>query len=131
MKHIISLFVASFMMVFFCSYQSFALDSCKGKNKKKIILTHQNKKYFNDNKSYFTSSEATYDPDMDIIELSCYEMKETSIYILDQAGRTLVYDSFDSDASPFFVIDAPSKAGTYTIVIDSPVYYAEGVFTVE
>lgn len=85
----------------------------------------------NPEKNLTCSAEATYNPDMDIIELSCYEMKETSIYILNQAGRTLLYDSFDSDASPFFVIDAPSKAGTYTIVIDSPVYYAEGVFTVE
>ena len=110
---------------------SFAGNVEKNKVTRRIILSHQYKESMNPEKNLTCSAEATYNPDMDIIELSCYEMKETSIYILDQTGRTLLYDTFDSDASPFFVIDAPSKAGTYTIVIDSPVYYAEGVFTVE
>ena len=68
---------------------------------------------------------------MGAVELSCYEMKETAVYIIDPSGQTVSYDTFDSGSSPFLIIDVPVRPGNYTLVIDSPVYYAEGTFSVE
>ena len=84
-----------------------------------------------DDRGNFISVSALYKPKMNILEISCYEMKQVSVYILDKQGKTVEYDSFDSTSSPFFMIDAPSEPGTYTLIIGSPVYYTEGIFTVE
>lgn len=72
-----------------------------------------------------------YYPKEDILELTCYETKETTVYVLTASGEELSCDTFNSDMTPFYTVDAPDAPGTYWIVIDSPVIYAEGTFIVE
>ena len=129
MKHLVTLLTAIVLFINLCLC-SFAASTEKSRNKKKIILTHQ-KHFSNEHRDNFCFADATYDPDMGTVELACHETKETAVYIIDPSGQTVSYDTFDSSSSPFLIIDVPVRPGNYTLVIDSPVYYAEGTFSVE
>lgn len=129
MKHLAALLTAIVLFSNLCHY-SFASSAEKSRNKKKIILTGQ-KKHFNSHRDNFCFADASFDPEMGIVEIACYEMKETAIYIIDPSGQTVSYDTIDSDSSPFLIMDAPARSGNYTLIIDSPIYYAEGTFTIE
>ena len=100
--------------------------------KKRIILTtilkDQDKIV---NRDFGPDADATYYPDTDIIELACEGTKETSVYIVNSKGEEISYDSFDAGMNPYYMVDVPQTPGTYYIVIDSPVLYAEGAFVVE
>ena len=72
-----------------------------------------------------------YFQDEDRLELICHETKETSAYILTSDGEEFSYDTFYSDMTPYYSIEAPDTPGTYWIVIDSPVIYGEGYFIVK
>lgn len=76
-------------------------------------------------------ADATYYPDADAIELMCDGTKETSVYIVNTKGDEISCDSFDSEMTPYYMVDVPQTPGTYYIIVDSPVLYAEGAFVVE
>ena len=78
-----------------------------------------------------SDADVTYYPDEDIIELACGGTKETSVYIVNSNGEEISYDSFEAGVNPYYMVDVPQTPGTYYIVIDSPVLYAEGAFVVE
>ena len=109
------------------------VDAKSGRRAKKkncidYLLKHHEKicdRYLN------SDADVTYYPDEDIIELACGGTKETSVYIVNSNGEEISYDSFDAGMTPYYMVDVPQTPGTYYIIIDSPVLYAEGAFVVE
>lgn len=100
------------------------------KETKKIILKKAFK-VIRVNRDMFADISASYCPEMNVIELVCDGTKETSVYIVNSAGEEISYYTFDSSMTTYFMVDVPQTSGTYWLVIDSPVLYAEGAFTVE
>ena len=114
----------------FVSYDAIAKDGRRAK--KRIILTTVLKDRDKIvNRDFGPDADATYYPDTDIIELACEGTKETSVYIVNSKGEEISYDSFDAGMNPYYMMDVPQTPGTYYIIIDSPVLYAEGAFVVE
>ena len=99
------------------------------KGKKVHLSTTVNRHGFD--RTLLPTVDVYYLVDDSIIELTCYETKETTVYVLTASGEELSCDTFNSDMTPFYTVDAPDAPGTYWIVIDSPVIYAEGTFIVE
>ncbi len=66
----------------------------------------------------------------DSIELTCFDLGIVNVYILDSSGLVVAAESFNSDFTPVFSINAPTISGVYWLIIDSPAIYAEGSFTV-
>ena len=123
------------LSLFFClSFLSIAngktdkTSNDKTSNDKTIIKKHI--PTFED-RSGFASTEAIYRQKSETIDITCFDMKQVSVYIMDSEGNILYQDAFDSILSPFYILGAPTEPGNYTLIIDSPVCYAEGYFTVE
>lgn len=74
--------------------------------------------------------EAFYDSSLDMIELTCYGLGETYVYIVNSNNQVVYYMVFDSATEPYVVLDAPSSSGTYYLVIEGKNFYGEGVFDV-
>ena len=134
LKHI---FMKKYLLLslFFClSFLSIAngktdkTSNDKTSNDKTIIKKHI--PTFED-RSGFASTEAIYRQKSETIDITCFDMKQVSVYIMDSEGNILYQDAFDSILSPFYILGAPTEPGNYTLIIDSPVCYAEGYFTVE
>lgn len=98
--------------------------------KKKVHLTTTIPRHGVD-RTLLPSVAVFYVADVSTLELTCYETKETTVYVLTSTGEELSCDTFNSDMTPFYPVDAPDTPGTYWIVIDSPVIYGEGSFVVE
>lgn len=130
MKQIFKLLIPVLILGALVSYDAIAKDGRHAK--KRIILTtilkDQDKIV---NRDFGPDADATYYPDTDIIELACEGTKETSVYIVNSKGEEISYDSFDAGMTPYYMVDVPQVPGTYYIVIDSPILYAEGAFVVE
>ena len=130
MKQIFKLLIPVLILGALVSYDAIAKDGRHAK--KRIILTtilkDQDKIV---NRDFGPDADATYCPDTDIIELTCGGTKETSVYIVDSKGEEISYDSFDAGMNPYYMVDVPQTPGTYYIIIDSPVLYAEGAFIVK
>ena len=130
MKQIFKLLIPVLIFGALVSYDAIAKDGRHAK--KRIILTTILKDLDKIiNRDFGPNADATYYPDADIIELACDGTKETSVYIVDSKGEEISYDSFDAGMNPYYMVDVPQTPGTYYIVIDSPVLYAEGAFVVE
>ena len=101
-----------------------------GQSKKKVMLTTKAKRpgSFRD---LFPDATAWYYPEEKTIEVNCSDTKETTVYLLDSRGEEISCDIFDPAISSFLMVDVPQAQGTYWLVIDSPVLYAEGSFVVE
>lgn len=130
MKQIFKLLIPVLILGALVSYDAIAKDGRHAK--KRIILTtilKDRDKIVNRN--FGPDADATYYPDTDIIELACDGTKETSVYIVNSNGEEISYDSFDAGMTPYYMVDVPQTPGTYYIIIDSPVLYAEGAFVVE
>lgn len=134
LKHI---FMKKYLLLslFFClSFLSIAngktdkTSNDKTSNDKTIIKKHI--PTFED-RSGFASTEAIYRQKSETIDITCFDMKQVSVYIMDSEGNILYQDAFDSILSPFYILGAPTEPGNYTLIIDSPVCYAEGYFTVK
>lgn len=129
LKHI---FMKKYLLLslFFClSFLSIANGKTdKTSNDKTIIKKHI--PTFED-RSGFASTEAIYRQKSETIDITCFDMKQVSVYIMDSEGNILYQDAFDSILSPFYILGAPTEPGNYTLIIDSLVCYAEGYFTVE
>ena len=82
-------------------------------------------------RSIFPDATAWYYPEEKTIEVNCSDTKETTVYLLDSRGEEISCDIFDPSISSFLMVDVPQAQGTYWLVIDSPVLYAEGSFIVE
>ncbi len=75
--------------------------------------------------------EATYIVGGQCIEIDGFEIGEAHVYVLNVRGRVIVEEVFDFSENSSYMIDVPNVSGTYWLVIDSPVIYAEGSFVVE
>lgn len=130
MKQIFKLLIPVLILGALVSYDAIAKNGRHAK--KRIILTTilKNPEQIID-RTFGPDADATYYPDTDIIELACGGTKETSVYIVDSKGEEISYDSFDAGMNPYYMVDVPQTPGTYYIIIDSPVLYAEGAFVVE
>ena len=127
---LIRVFTIALAMMFCIGWTAYGNNTSDRKMKRKIILIMKSKdKHIQ--RDIFADADATYYPDADIIELACDGTKETSVYIVDSKGEEISYDSFDAGMNPYYMVDVPQTPGTYYIVIDSPVLYAEGAFVVE
>ena len=130
MKQIFKLLIPVLILGALVSYDAIAKDGRRAK--KRIILTTVLKDRDKIvNRDFGPDADATYYPDTDIIELACEGTKETSVYIVNSKGEEISYDSFDAGMNPYYMMDVPQTPGTYYIIIDSPVLYAEGAFVVE
>ena len=130
MKQIFKLLIPVLILGALVSYDAIAKDGRRAK--KRIILTTVLKDRDKIvNRDFGPDADATYYPDTDIIELACDGTKETSVYIVDSKGEEISYDSFDAGMNPYYMMDVPQTPGTYYIIIDSPVLYAEGAFVAE
>lgn len=105
-------------------------DNSNREGKKKLTLTIIYK-LPHPQRGIEANIKAAYDLDIDAIELMCDGTKETSVYIVDSKGEELSYDSFNSEMTSYYMVDVPQTPGTYYIIVDSPVLYAEGAFVVE
>lgn len=99
-------------------------------NRKKVHISTTPKRK-QPNRDLSSDVKVYYIQDEDLLELTCYETKETTVYILTSTGEEFSCDTFCSDMTPYYSIEAPDTPGTYWIVIDSPVIYGEGVFVVD
>ena len=99
-------------------------------NQKSIILTKVHRGKHN-GRNVTADVSATFYIEKNLIELFCMDTDETSVYILSSTGEEISCDGFNSDMTPSYTVEAPDTPGTYWIVIDSPVIYAEGFFVVE
>lgn len=130
MKQIFKLLIPVLILGALVSYDAIAKDGRRAK--KRIILTTVLKDRDKIvNRDFGPDADATYYPDTDIIELACEGTKETSVYIVNSKGEEISYDSFDAGMNPYYMMDVPQTPGTYYIIIDSPVLYAEGAFVAE
>ena len=130
MKQIFQLLIPVLILGALVSYDAIAKDGRRAK--KRIILTTVLKDRDKIvNRDFGPDADATYYPDTDIIELACEGTKETSVYIVNSKGEEISYDSFDAGMNPYYMMDVPQTPGTYYIIIDSPVLYAEGAFVAE
>lgn len=98
---------------------------------KKEILFHTIRKDTNPDRLLGKEIEAFYYPYFNLVELTCIDTKETCVYIVSTKGEEILNVSFDSSISPYNTLNVPRKHGTYYIVVDTPVLYAEGMFQVE
>ena len=105
-------------------------DVMANNDTKKVYISTTTKRN-KSNRNLSSDIKVYYIPDENLLELTCYETKETTVYVLTSTGEELSCDTFNSDMTPFYTIDAPDTPGTYWIVIDSPVIYGEGSFVVE
>ena len=104
--------------------------ACNDRNGKKVHVSSTSKRNWS-NRDLTPDVNVWYYPDEDQLELTCYEPRETSVYILSSTGEEISCDGFNSDMTPSYTVEAPDTPGTYWIVIDSPVIYAEGSFVVK
>ncbi len=82
-------------------------------------------------RSLIPSPEVNYYPNVNLIELTCWDMGEVDVYILDSYGQIVEEDTFNSDFIPTVTMDTPTSSGTYWIVFESQAIYAEGIFIVQ
>lgn len=129
MKHLLIL------LTIFCSFslsyadnKTTAETSNEIENKKVIILRKSIKHQID--RSSSPEAEACYDNMTKTIQLYCSGLKETAIYILSSSGDVTYSDFLDCDIPQFLTLDAPCITGDYYLIINSPVMYAEGIFTV-
>lgn len=127
MKHIIKIMIPMLLLGAFLTSAVYVTDSYR--KSKKVKLDTSTRRPIN--RTLIPEVNVYYIYDEDILELTCYETKETTVYVLTASGEELSCDTFNSDMTPFYTVDAPDAPGTYWIVIDSPVIYAEGTFIVE
>ena len=118
MKHIIKIFITMLFLGAFLT-SSMLLHNVERRSVKVSLSTStkrpsKNRELLPDVKVYYISDEA-------LLELTSYETKETTVYVLTASGEELSCDTFNSDMTPFYTVDAPDAPGTYWIVIDSPV----------
>ena len=126
----IKFFTLAIAMVMGVNSSIYGNNDSDRKCQMEIILKKANKG-FNTDRSIGADAMATYYIDMGYIELLCNDTKETSVYIVNSKGEEISYDSFDAGMNPYYMMDVPQTPGTYYIIIDSPVLYAEGAFVVE
>lgn len=127
MKKIFKILIPILFVSIFIAPDSAAVNDRKGK--KVHLSTTVNRHGFE--RSLLPNVEVCYFADISTIELTCHETKETTVYILTSDGEEFSCDTFCSDMTPYYSIEAPDTPGTYWIVIDSPVIYGEGVFVVD
>lgn len=78
--------------------------------------------------SYFL--KAYYDDQQDIAEIQHDNLGEADFYVLDESGQVVSQASTYSNTYSVEMIDIPSVAGVYTLVIDSESVYAYGYIVV-
>lgn len=124
-----SIVIAVTMM--FCMNPTLYGNNESNRENKKIVILRKVHKTVTSDRSLSADIVATYYVNMDCIGLVCDGTKETSVYIVNSKGEEISYDSFDAGMNPYYMVDVPQTPGTYYIIIDSPVLYAEGAFVVE
>lgn len=127
MKKILKILIPILFISIFIAPDSVAINDRKGK---KVSITSVIRRGGGD-RTISPDVKVYYFQDEDRLELICHETKETSVYILTSDGEEFSCDTFCSDMTPYYSIEAPDTPGTYWIVIDSPVIYGEGVFVVD
>lgn len=105
--------------------------SAKNDDSEKKEISFRTVKKGGDDRLLGQEIKGFYCPRINLVELTCYGTKETVVYIVSARGEEISNSSFDSSISPYNIFDVPQRPGTYYIVIDSPVLYAEGMFLVE
>ena len=65
------------------------------------------------------------------ITIECYGLKTAQIYIIDTFGNTINYTSHYFSEEPSSVqLDGPTLKGNFFLIIESPVAYAYGTFSI-
>lgn len=130
MKRLFLLFFMLFFLPLFISAEDDDTQKIETTKEEVKLLIIKRSKGADGDRSSFMSIEAWYDKASGTIELKCFDTKETSVYIVSASGEILSYDEFSSDISPISILGVPAMHGSYLLVIDSPVIYAEGRFSV-
>ena len=125
MKTTIIKSISIVIAMMFCMNPTLYGNNESNRESKKIVILRKVHKTVTSDRSLSADIVATYYVNMDCIGLVCDGTKETSVYIVDSKGEEISYDSFDAGMNPYYMVDVPQTPGTYYIIIDSPVLYAE------
>lgn len=74
--------------------------------------------------------EAWFHTKTKTIEIFVCDIKTADIYIVDSGNEIVDFISVDSAMTQSVILDSPLRKGVYYLVIDSPVVYGGGCFTV-
>lgn len=68
-------------------------------------------------------------PDLGEVEVTLYNIGAAEIGLYDSNGQEICYDCVDTDIPVTVNLSAMASHGTFYIVINSEMYYAEGAIT--
>lgn len=75
--------------------------------------------------------DAFYDSTFQLLEISCYGLGETSVYVLDSHHHVINSLQFHSEEQPIVCLATPDAKGYYYLVLEAAGFYGEGQFKVE
>lgn len=100
-------------------------------NTERIDLTIDKQTVTAEDRTCIYSIDAYHSRLESCITIECYGLKTAQIYILDAYGNTINYTShYFSEESSSVQLDGPTLKGNYFLIIESPVAYAYGTFSI-
>ncbi len=78
--------------------------------------------------SHYTIEVYVY-PDLREVEVSLYNIGTAEVDLYNSYGQLVSYDCVDTDIPVTVDLDPMSDHGTFYIIIDSELYYAQGCFS--
>ncbi len=75
--------------------------------------------------------DAFYDSAFQLLEISCYGLGQTTVYVLDSYHHVVNSFQFHSEEQPVVWLTAPDIKGYYYLVLEAAGFYGQGQFKVE
>ena len=99
MKHIVKIMLPMLLLGTFLTSSMLVCDT--ERKSIKVSLSTSTKRP-GANRDLSPDVKVYYYPEEDLLELTCYETKETTVYIMTTSGEELSIDTFSSDMTPFY-----------------------------
>lgn len=117
-----------FSACLFFYYDAYSKSSGNRKVIKTIVINKNAHGSATVDRSFFSDIKAYLCEETHTIEIDFFDVCEGDIYIIDSNSEIVAYDTITSSHQ---VLDVSIYKGNYSLIIDSPTLYAEGLFCVD